>query len=78
MLWSLLFISTVLYNLMLTDHLHRGSEAKRCIKEVGLDDLLSFFYHKSLAPQSFGVGVHLDTRISTAFISFSVSCASVS
>jgi TPR repeat protein len=24
------------------------------------------------------VGVHLDTRISTAFISFSVSCASVS
>jgi hypothetical protein len=42
-----------------------------------LDDLLSFFYHKSLAPQSLGVGVHLDTRISTAFISFSVSCASV-
>jgi hypothetical protein len=36
--------STVPYNLMLTDHLHRGSEAKRCIKEVGLDDLLSFFY----------------------------------
>jgi hypothetical protein len=33
---------------------------------------VKFFYHKSLAPQSFGVGVHLDTRISTAFISFSV------